>query len=141
MNRIRLLGLWGAVGAVVTLAGCVAPGTYYEDAGYSQPYGYYHYPAPVVVVPPVYIQGGGYYGWGASYYRKPYRPPYDDGRGRWGYGHPPQQPLPGATRPSIGVPSTRPSIGVAPTRPPIAVPPTRGPSVTITPSWNSKEQP
>jgi hypothetical protein len=131
MNRIRLLGLWAAIGAVATLAGCVAPGPYYGDAGYSQPY-YYHYPAPVVVAPPVYIQGGGYYGGGASYYRKPYRQPYNDGRGQWGYGHPPQQPVPGASRPSIGVP---------PSRPPIAVPPTRRPSVTITPSWNNKEQP
>lgn len=150
MNRIRSLGLVAALGAVVTLTGCVAGPGYYSDAGYSQPY--YSDPSPVVVAPPIYIQGGGYYGGGSSYYREPYRQPYYDGRGRGGNGYYGGRPGYTAPRPGGGyVP------GVGPGRPiqsqpaarapqgvprPFVVPPSaRGPGAVVQPSWNNKEQP
>jgi len=70
MTRFRLLSVLAAVGAVTAVTGCVAPGYYYGNQGYAQPY--YADPGPVVVAPPVSvgIGVGGYWG-GNGYYGRP----------------------------------------------------------------------
>ncbi|WP_213958647.1 MULTISPECIES: hypothetical protein [unclassified Variovorax] len=101
MNRIRFLALLAAVGAAAALTGCVAPGYYYGDQGYGQPY--YGEPGPVVVAPPVTVGVGvgGYWGGGGGYYdrgyygRPAYRPGYAPGPAPHpGYG-PGNAPRPG----------------------------------------------
>jgi hypothetical protein len=96
MNRIRLLGMSAALGAVVVLSGCVAypVGPGYSGAVYSDPY--YVDPGPVYVAPPSVVIGGsyGYYGGRSGYYGRPWygrpgwgRPGFNGPRPGWRGGH------------------------------------------------------
>ncbi len=97
-NRIRRIGTCVALGGVALLAGCVGvpTGPSYGSV-YSEPY-YYSDPSPVIVSPPVYIDGGYGYGSGPRYYGRPgyYGPRggydgrrggYDGPRGGYDGGH------------------------------------------------------
>lgn len=118
MKNIRWISAGLLASGVLLLSGCVAvPGGYGYDTGYDngyyaqQPYYGYGEPAPVVVAPSVYLQGGSYYNHNRGYYdgrRRGY-----DGR-PWNDG-PDRGPRPGAgPRPSDG----RPGVGPRPGPPP-----------------------
>ena len=84
MTNIRSIAAGAVFSGVLLLSGCVAvPGSYGYDNStyYSQPSypAYYNEPAPVVVSPSVYLQGGTYYDRG--YYARDNRR-YYDGRDR-----------------------------------------------------------
>jgi hypothetical protein len=108
MKNIRWIPVGVIASGVLLLSGCVAvPGSYGYDSGYySQPAypAYYSEPAPVVVSPSVYLQGGTYYDRG--YYNRGYydgRPRGYDGRPR--YDGPDRGPRPGiGPRPGNGGP-------------------------------------
>lgn len=138
MNTVRSLGLLAAVGAAAVLTGCVAAGPgYYGDSGYGQPY--YSDPSPVIVSPPpVYIQGGGYYGGGRPVYREPYYGRRDYPAVRPGYG-----PRPGFVPPRAVQPVQPAQRGTPGYPRPYAVPPAgRGaPGAVVQPSWNNQERP
>lgn len=113
MKSIRWISAGAVAGGLLLLSGCVAvPGSYgYDNNYYSQPAyggGYYSEPAPVVVAPSVYLQGGSYYdrGYNRGYYegrpRGYDRPRYDDRR-------PDRAPRPGVgPRPDNGRPGPGP---------------------------------
>lgn len=138
MKNIRWIPLGVVASGVLLLSGCVAvPGSYGYDSGYySQPAypTYYNEPAPVVVSPSVYLQGGTYYDRGRydrGYYEgRPRRydgPPQYDGRG------PDRGPRPGpgaGPRPDHGGPGAgqRPPPPPRVTRPNVMPPEFRGSS-------------
>lgn len=112
MKSIRWISASAVAGGLLLLGGCVAvPGSYgYDNNYYSQPAyggGYYSEPAPVVVSPSVYLQGGSYYdrGYNRGYYegrpRGYDRPRYDD-RGPDRGPRPGVGPRPDNGRPGLG---------------------------------------
>ena len=145
MTNIRIAALTAALGGVVLLSGCVAPGGVYSDGydpGYGQPY--YSDPSPVYVAPPVYVEGG-YYGRG--YRGNPYYGNRGYYNGRPGYVPPRPGYAPGGSvpRPGFGVRPTPPVARPTAPRgvpPPVFVPPSsRGPGAIVQPSWNNPEKP
>lgn len=112
MKSIRWISAGAVVGGLLLLSGCVAvPGSYGYDTGYySQPAyvgGYYGEPAPVVVAPSVYLQGGTHYDRG--YYNRGYddrRPGY--ARPRYDGPRPGAGPRPGDGGRPVAGPGPRP---------------------------------
>lgn len=118
MKSIRWIPVGLIASGVLLLSGCVAvPGSYGYDSGYySQPAypAYYSEPAPVVVSPSVYLQGGTYYDRG--YYDRGY---YDgrqrgyDGRRRDEGRAPDRAPRPAVNprpRPDANLPGQSPRV-------------------------------
>lgn len=150
MKTVRFTGILLSIGAVALLAGCVgvptgpvySNGGYdagYSSGGYAPGYGgyatpYYADPAPIVVAPPVYIQGGGYYG-RPGY--DPRRRDYRDTRPGWNQRdtRPGWNQRPGFVPGGVARPDVRPSRpGVVPHAP------TAAPGVFITPNEAIRQQ-